>query len=723
MKRIAKLEFDRALAGSAGKQVLLLVVMLLIAWGISFGLLELSGSDWRAFCEQENMPRWLFPLYMLIDSNAYSDFYNTMHGMDDHSMNMRAVLLIGGITYVIGVVIFSGMIISLLSNYVAMRIENHEKGQTYYLRSDHYIIMGYDAMVPSIILHIMRDDPEAYVLLQSSEDAETVRENLRRSAARTYVDQIVVNFGHRQSSEYYSDIHLESAKQVFVVGDHSKPYHDAVNVACVEEICDYLKAQPKRTLSRITCAFEDLDTYVSFCTTDIFAELTSSLNIEFVPYNFYIGWAKQVFVRAQYFSQAGGKLLNYPYVCGKGIASREDGHYVHLVFVGTSTFAVSFAREAVQVLHFPNSDGTKNRTRITFIDTHADSEMQQIMTRYRHLFDIQSYYYGDYTEAGDQTSVRKTDRLNPRLAQSDFLDVEFEFIKGDIFSSTVQDLLCTWQRDEKQYMSLFLAMSQQDKNFTIAMNLPDALYEHQTHEGWATPIFVRQDTTDNFVTRLRLVSERTPEGDKAVYRWIENGELKSEVRHGRYANLYPFGMNDMSFFLDELSLERAKLINYLYCHVDYETKLFPTIEALNAIPAADIWREANERWRTLPMALKWSNVYNANAMQYKLISLRAMRGLDCRDESLDGAPMKAAEISELSHVEHNRWNAEKVLMGYRKARPEEDKHVHKQFAAELQKNKAHYIHHDLRPYAELDMILKLDEEFTSHMPWIIQMTK
>ena len=319
--------------------------------------------------------------------------------------------------------------------------------------------------------------------------------------------------------------------------------------------------------------------------------------------------------------------------------------------------------------------------------------------------------------------MRKTDRLNPRLAQSDFLDVEFEFIKGDIFSPAVQELLCKWQRDEKQYMSLFLAMAHQDKNFTIAMNLPDALYEHQTHANWATPIFVRQDTTDNFVTRLRLVSERLPEGDKAVYRWVENGELKSEIRHGRYANLYPFGMNDMSFYLDELSLERAKLINYLYCHLDYETKLFPTIEQLNAIPAKDVWREANEKWRELPMALKWSNVYNANAMQYKLICLRAMRGLDSRDESQDGALMKATEISELSHVEHNRWNAEKVLMGYRKARPEEDKHAHKEFASELLKNKAHYIHHDLRPYAELDGILKLDEEFTSHIPWIINMTK
>ena len=722
MKKILKLEFDRALSGSAGKQVLLLFILLFISWGISFGLLELSGDEWHQFCEEEHIPRWLFPLYMLIDSNAYSDFYNTLHGMEDHSAASKVVLLIGGITYVVGVVIFSGMIISLLSNYISMRKENHLSGQTYYLSSDHYIIMGYDPMVPSVIVQILRDDPQAYILLQSSEDAEMIRENLRKSDAREYLNQIVVNFGHRVSSEYYPDIHLESAKQIYIIGDHSKPYHDAVNVACVEEICNYLKTQADRTVTRITCAFENLDTYVSFCTTDIFIELTSALNVEFVPYNFYVGWAKQVFVRARYFSQAGNKFLDYPYVCGEGISSQTDDHYVHLVFVGTSTFAVSFAREAAQVLHFPNSDGRKNRTRITFIDTHADTEMQQIMTRYRHLFDLQPYYYGDYTEDGDKQSVRYTDRLNPRMAQTDFLDVEFEFIKGDVFSSPIQQLLCTWQRDEHQYLSLFLAMSHQDKNFTIAMNLPDDLYEYQSHPHWSTPIFVRQDTTDNFVTRLRLVSENIPSGEAATYRWVEDGELHETTRHGRYANLYPFGMNDMSFYLDELSLERAKLINYLYCHMDSETKLFPTIEALNAIPASEVWKDANERWKKLPMSLKWSNVYNANAMQYKLICLRAMRGLDSRDESLDATPVSASEVATLGHVEHNRWNVEKLLMGYRKALPEEDKHVHKNFAPLLLKNKAHYIHHDLRPYEELDMILKLDEEFTSHIPWIIAMT-
>ena len=31
----------------------------------------------------------------------------------------------------------------------------------------------------------------------------------------------------------------------------------------------------------------------------------------------------------------------------------------------------------------------------------------------------------------------------------------------------------------------------------------------------------------------------------------------------RYANIYPFGMNNTSFFIDEKAMIRAKLINYL----------------------------------------------------------------------------------------------------------------------------------------------------------------
>ena len=91
-------------------------------------------------------------------------------------------------------------------------------------------------------------------------------------------------------------------------------------------------------------------------------------------------------------------------------------------------------------MHFPNFDGKNHRTRITFIDTNVDVEMQEIITRFRHLFDIQSYHYGDYTENGKHQSELQKIRVNKDLDITDFLDVEFEFIKGDIFSQPVQEL-------------------------------------------------------------------------------------------------------------------------------------------------------------------------------------------------------------------------------------------------------------------------------------------
>jgi hypothetical protein len=59
-------------------------------------------------------------------------------------------------------------------------------------------------------------------------------------------------------------------------------------------------------------------------------------------------------------------------------------------------------------------------------------------------------------------------------------------------------------------------------------------------------------------------------------------------------------------------------------------------------------------------------------------------------------------------------------MGYRKARPEEDKYIQgKDFA----QNKKLFIHHDLRPFKELDEVWKLDKEISSHIPWIVSMTR
>ena len=96
-----------------------------------------------------------------------------------------------------------------------------------------------------------------------------------------------------------------------------------------------------------------------------------------------------------------------------------------------------------------------------------------------------------------------------------------------------------------------------------------------------------------------------------------------------------------------------------------------------------------------------------------------MRGLDPDDHSHDMSAISEKECEVLGPVEHNRWNVEKLLMGFRKPRPEEDKYVHPEEKDNLQNNKQLYIHHDIRPFEDLDGVRNLDYEIVRYMPWLL----
>ena len=708
-----KLWFDRLLSKSLWKQLLVLGVVLVIALGLSYLMLSWSGAEWKAFCDKKDLSMWLLPLYLLIDSNALNTLYieGHVHGW---------MLFASSLTFLTGAFVFNGIIIGVITNTIERRVENHNKGHLHYLNSGHYVILGYDDMVPSVIMHIFAKDPKAYVLLMGAMDADVIREKLRKRFDVKTMKHIIINYGHRTSTEYYKDVHLETAVEVFVVGNRAKPTHDAINVECVDCICNYLERQQQRP-ARITCVFEDLDTYSAFKTSEIFGRV-SQLGIEFVPYNYFMGWAKQVFVKCFYRDfDNSGREFRYPSVFGKKGILPDDEQMVHLVFVGMTNFSVAFATEAAHVLHFPNAH--KAKTKISFIDIHADRERDEFITRNRHFFEVQSYSYYDLTcEADDKREPqgKRTEYLKFTGKDADFLDVEYEFIKGDVFSKKVQDLLGRWasEHNEKQYLSVFLALSEQHENFVMGMNMPDEIYDNEV------PVFIRQDRSDNFVTNLREADERK-EGEKMPYFTVNNNRLEEKDRQARYANIYPFGMNETAFSADNHSMRRAKLLNYLYATADYKTCKFQDLQALDAIPESTIWADADRYWRsqTLTVALRWSSLYNSYTIRTKLRTLRAMRGLDLEDDSRDFDALSDYEVRQLGIVEHHRWNVEKLLMGYRKPRKNEDKYAHPKYADQLKKNKALFIHHDIRPFEELDVIAELDCEFSRYIPWIMRMTE
>lgn len=728
-----KLHFDRLLSKNIGIQFLVLGGILVSFLGLAYLVLPVWGDGWNDVCEENGIEKWLLPIYLLIDSNALNNLYIDT-GVTKHDVHAWQ-LIISSIIFLFGAFVFNGIIIGIITNSIERRVENHKHGHIHYLKSGHYIIMGWDDMVPSIILHIFEKEKDAYILLMSAADSENLREKLRKVFDEERLKHIIINYGHRTSKEYYNDIHLESANKVYIVGLRTLPSHDAINVECVDSICDYLE-QPEITErpKRITCVFEDLDTYAAFKTSEIFNRV-KNLDIEFVPYNFYAGWAKQVFVQ-QYHTDKDhpGKKIEYPTLFGHGYTiedknalTTEDPRYVHLVFVGTTNFAVAFAMEAAQVLHFPN--GNKHRTLITFIDKNADIEKDEFIVRNRHFFEVQSYYFRDLSNGTNYTSNEKYIKdetlgvKKDEFKHRDFLDVEFEFIKGDVFSKQVQKLLNDWaeEHNEKQYLSVFLAMANQRQNFVLGMNMPDSVYDNEV------PIFIRQDRSDNFVSNLREADEaiRSKEG-KNTYYIIDNGEVVSKVLGGRYSNIYPFGMNETAYSTDDKSLARAKLINYLYSTMTSEGK-FQSVLVLSALSDEQIWKDADEFWnKDLTVALKWSNLYNAYTIPVKLAILRSLRELGINDTCRDTDSLTDIESEILAKVEHNRWNVEKLLMGFRKAHMSEDKYEYpdnKDFQNKLKLNKKRFIHHDIRPYDDLDGIQELDVEFSRYIPWILKMTE
>ena len=730
-KRSLSLWFDRLLSKSIWKQFLFLGIVLVALLGLSYLMLSWSGSEWKNFCDDKDICRWLLPIYLLIDSNALNNLYigdageGAVHGW---------MLIASSITFLCGAFVFNGIIIGLITNSIERRVVNHKEGHIHYLKSGHHIIMGYDDMVPAIITHIFEKDKDAYVLLMSAAPSEKVREQLLKIFDEEQLKKVIINYGHRTSKDYYKDIHLEAAEQVFIVGLRTRESHDAINVECVDSICDYLE-QPSiiQRPKRITCVFEDLDTYAAFKTSEIFGRVIA-LGVEFVPYNFYAGWAKQVFVNQCHKDiNHPEKTIQYPTVYGNGFSpedpkalTEKDSRYVHLVFVGTTNFAVAFAMEAAQVLHFPH--GEKVKTRITFIDRKADIEKDEFIVRNRHFFEIQSYYYQDLTDkASTHRQIKKKESIffttkNGYDAKTDaeFLDVEFEFIKGDIFSKAVQDIISQWatQHNDKQYLSIFLAMLNPHQNFVLGMNMPDTIYDK------CVPVFIRQDRSDNFVSNLREADQEIKSQQKgSVYSYIEKGEVKQKTNlGGRYANIYPFGMNETAYRPDEKSLERAKLINYLYNTMTPDGH-FQSILVLDTLSKEKIWSEANKYWHNLPVALMWSNLYSAYSIPIKLAILRSLRGLRIDAISKDQSPLTEAETEILAKVEHNRWNVEKLLMGYRKPHKDEDKYCHEEYANKLKQNKNRFIHHDIRPYDELDNVKELDREFSRYIPWILKMTE
>lgn len=605
MKQIFKhftlLGFDRSFSKGLISQLAWLAGIMCVVYIVLTGISYVG--EMYAGGESENN-RLLDILLVLIDPGSGSEA-------------MSSTLTI--VCAILGLIIFSGMLISVISNVLERRVERYTKGETNYKISNHVIILGFNRSIPSLVKQIMKNykEEDPYILIMCNRNIEETRDWLHANISNEYEDNIILMNGVRNTEDDIGRLRLKhEVKEIFILGEEDELDHDSISMECVKIIANRLNG----VSSKIECHVQ-FDSQIMFSALQN-AEIDKTIkdHMVFIPFNFNEIWAQK----------AIATIPDKEYISldGNGI-TRDCNKHVHLIIVGMNPLSWSLAVNAAHILHFPNfKEGVFNTcSTITFIDTEATLKGKEFRRRYRNLFDLARWreifdyqcmdtdrYWIDPI-ADDNSNSPYKEKLGP----VNFMDIQWEFIEGNVFDKNIQDYMEHITTKDDTIGTIALCEEESDKNSSICMSLSEA-----TRLG-ANEILVRQNESDIVVKTLRDAFG--------------------------YEKIRAFGMMNECYKENLISDKYGKLINASYsgCTFDGSDEDNKRIES---------------EWNNKTSLDKWSSIYCANMLFYKLRSL----GLDTsKDISIEEIENATSEINHniIQSTEHNRWNTERLLLGMR----------------------------------------------------------
>ena len=345
-----------------------------------------------------------------------------------------------------------------------------------------------------------------------------------------------------------------------------------------------------------------------------------------------------------------------------------------------SRMGIALAIESAHLAHYPNFDSKNKRTKITFVDINADVERDFFMTRFKALFALSHWRYGavigDKIEWNADNEIRESDHLG-----GDFLDVEWEFIKGPAQSSSVQQYIIDSSKNEDARLTIAICIPENSRAIATAVYLPDSVYQSKS-------------------TLQVLVYQRL------------NGELVRQIseNNSRYCGkIKAFGMarNCYDSDLVEICEHMAKAISTAY--TDYKKSIDQGKAKSAKENIEEPVKEANgDKMGKSSSAKMWSNYYNIYSMWTKFRSVTTAdgRAFNPLKEDFDGDDSEM--MTMLGQIEHNRWNVEQLLLRFRPLTKEEqdEARIVTMNASDVRKEeyKANFAHLDICSNEVLDYV-------------------
>lgn len=661
---------------SSKKKVFFLVLALLFVWWLSaYCILKYWLPETAAFNEMSPQG---FSYMLITDPGTVLDSFKTQIDCDGTTKSLDLLdVFVLCLFSAIGVVLFSGLMISVFSNLIQRRVDDIKDGISRYQHlRNHIVIIGYDDLLPILVAQICknRDFCKTKILIQTKQDCNEVREVLNSVLDKEQLKRVIIYSGRRDSKEELYLLNLVKAKHLFVLGNRKNLGHDALNVDCLTKISEILKVEEKKRSNVIkmgdipvSVMFDNHSTYTAFQVADISKEWRKYF--KFIPFNFYDNWAQQVIVHQDYDGPYDEEDIDYPRIEGRS-PLRGTMDTVHIVIFGFTSMAVAIATQAAHYLHFSRkSNHAYRKSRITFICEDAHKEMEIFYSRYNNLFEIQSSYYRDYMNGNGKIEIIKP--LYFKGEKANFLDIRFEFINGQSYTKGVRDLISKWADDKSQRLSFFISTGTERNDINIGLSLPDIIYSK------GKPVFIHQKHSGELI------------------------HLLQKSKNLKYKEVYPFGMIDTQLDLNQDKQLKGMLVNYFYCHGQ---KFDNDLECIEPI--------AKSQWSTIRTSDQWSSIFLANSFELKLKEMGLSGNKGKGDKIIfnrkEAEKVFQTNINELCEIEQNRWNVEKLLLGYKKPHDKEQLEIDKNreignsLFKQLKNEKL--IHDYIRSYSELSTI-------------------
>ena len=601
-----KRRIDRMLSEGRGKQLIWLILLILVV------LIILLFINWRfvGMKWQDIIPGFL-----------------GVWGNGDHQ-------LFKVITGISGRILFSALLISIFVKIFDNISNSYRKGENSYSFTNHVLIIGAGKRLKDMLSSIQNN--EGYIgkeiLVMTAVNVERLRKQMEIQLADASFCRRI-NYFHRErhTLSYLKDAHADKECAIYILGEDDEMGHDSLSIRCLnllKELCVgegpvipcYVVVEMHTTLN----VFNYLkDSNVSRLEVEVINESDNTVEQFLTRTDFLPAFSKE-----------------------------EEGKKLHLVVAGNSEISRSFAIIAAQICHFPNFKGGDTRTKISLIG-YGKKERDSFIASHCNLFDLCHYQF---------VSSGKVEEFTPKNEYGDFMDIEWEFVDGELLSPFVSNLLDSWNKTPLETLAIAVCFSDDETNAYMALHLPRSIYESNVN------IAICQN------------------GYKEL--------MDEAISTGMFGNIYLFGNSDVGH--DSLFLQRTamgKRQNRVY-DIEYGNP-----------PAKD----EEEAWKGLPYAHKFSCISSANSIAMKIRCFKIEPTVEHISNLSD------EEKHYLSEMEHRRWMVTQLLMGYFASTINERKD--RSHFKELKNDK--YIHLDIAPYDELPGEEEKDMLIIKNIPYIV----